>query len=61
MKTRVRNNTEYLQEFGAELERLVQFVYPEAPDDFSHQLCFHSDVDGVKDLQFQQALRLGRY
>ncbi|KAJ8914101.1 hypothetical protein NQ315_014297 [Exocentrus adspersus] len=61
LKSRSQGPTETLQEFSTDIERMVRLAYPEAPEEFIKQLNVQSFIDGVKDPELQQALRLGRF
>ncbi|KAJ8915714.1 hypothetical protein NQ315_000648 [Exocentrus adspersus] len=61
LKSRSQGPTETLQEFSTDIERMVRLAYPEAPAEFIKQLNVQSFIDGVKDPELQQALRLGRF
>ncbi|KAJ8912330.1 hypothetical protein NQ315_005935 [Exocentrus adspersus] len=61
LKSRSQGPTETLQEFSTDIERMVRVAYPEAPEEFIKQLNVQSFIDGVKDPELQQALRLGRF
>ncbi|KAJ8912305.1 hypothetical protein NQ315_017338 [Exocentrus adspersus] len=61
LKSRSQGPTETLQEFSTDVERMVRLAYPEAPEEFIKQLNVQSFIDGVKDPELQQALRLGRF
>ncbi|KAJ8913587.1 hypothetical protein NQ315_013994 [Exocentrus adspersus] len=61
LKSRSQGPTETLQEFSTDIERMVRLAYPEAPEEFIKQLNIQSFIDGVKDPELQQALRLGRF
>lgn len=39
----------------------MTLAYPDAPEQFAHHVRVSSFIDGVRDIQLQQALRLGRY
>lgn len=39
------------QEYEADIERLVRLVYPEAPEQFAHQLEVSGCMKGVRDIQ----------
>ncbi|KAJ8910275.1 hypothetical protein NQ315_003342 [Exocentrus adspersus] len=61
LKSRSQGPTETLQEFSTYIERMVRLAYPEAPEEIIKQLNVQSFIDGVKDPELQQALRLGRF
>ncbi|KAJ8921195.1 hypothetical protein NQ315_013667 [Exocentrus adspersus] len=61
LKSRSQGPTETLQEFSTDFKRMVRLAYPEAPEEFIKQLNVQSFIDGVKDPELQQALRLGRF
>ncbi|POS82547.1 hypothetical protein EPUL_004988, partial [Erysiphe pulchra] len=60
IKGRQQKNAESLQEFEADIARLVRLAYPTAPDSFLEQLAVQTFVDGLKDAETQQTLRLAR-
>ncbi|KAJ8971499.1 hypothetical protein NQ317_013138 [Molorchus minor] len=51
---------ENLQQYGADIARLVYLAYPTAPRDFIEQLAVQVFIDGIRDCETQQALRLAR-
>lgn len=61
LKTRVQGPNESLQEFSADLERMVRLAYPQAPEEFINQISVQYFIDGVRDTDMQYALRLGRF
>ncbi|KAJ8911883.1 hypothetical protein NQ315_012297 [Exocentrus adspersus] len=61
LKSLSQGPTETLQEFSTDIEKMVRLAYPEAPEEFIKQLNVQSFIDGVKDPELQQALRLGRF
>jgi len=62
LKSRAQGSSETLQEFGAEIERLIRLAYPQAPEDFLNQIAVQNFTDGARGADLQQALRLfGRF
>jgi len=61
LKSRAQESSETLQEFGAEIERLIRLAYPQAPEEFLNQIAVQNFTDGVRGADLQQALRLGRF
>ncbi|KAJ8978025.1 hypothetical protein NQ317_000484 [Molorchus minor] len=51
---------ENLQQYEADIARLVYLAYPTAPRDFIEQLAVQVFIDGIRDCETQQALRLAR-
>lgn len=60
LKARVQKVGESIQVFESDIARLVRQAYPTAPDDFLEQLAVQSFIDGLRDCEAQQALRLAR-
>lgn len=56
----VQNTNESIQEFEADIARLVRLAYPTAPDSFLEQLVVQTFIDGLRDTDIQQTLRLAR-
>ncbi|KAJ8961507.1 hypothetical protein NQ318_014757 [Aromia moschata] len=52
---------ENLQHFEADILRLVRLAYPTAPPEFLEQISIQHFIDGLRDSETQQALRLGRH
>jgi Zinc knuckle len=61
LKARFQNTGETVQQFESDVARLVRQAYPTAPDDFLQQLAVQSFIDGLRDCETQQALRLARH
>lgn len=59
LKNRHQKYGETLQEFEADISRLVRMAYPNAPDSFLEQLAVESFTYGVDDVELQRDLRLG--
>ncbi|KAJ8949855.1 hypothetical protein NQ318_010489 [Aromia moschata] len=55
IKSRQQRSNESLQEYEADIERLVHLAYPQAPKEFLEQIGIQTFIDGL------QALRLGRH
>ncbi|KAJ8969693.1 hypothetical protein NQ317_014239 [Molorchus minor] len=51
---------ENLQQYEANIARLVYLAYPTPPRDFIEQLAVQVFIDGVRDCEIQQALQLAR-
>ena len=49
---------ENLQEFEADVTRLVHLAYPESPDSLLNCLATQTFINGIQDIKIQQALRL---
>lgn len=60
LKNRCQKSGESLQEFEADIARLVRLAYPTGPDDFLESWAVRIFVDGIRDGETQQALRLAR-
>lgn len=60
LKNRLQKKGENLQEFEADVARLVRLAYPTAPENFSEHLAIQTFVDGLRDSDTQQTLRLAR-
>ncbi|KAJ8952318.1 hypothetical protein NQ318_017212 [Aromia moschata] len=61
LEIRQQRSNESLQEYEADIERLVHLAYPQAPKEFLEQIGIQTFIDGLLDTEMQQALRLGRY
>ncbi|KAJ8962392.1 hypothetical protein NQ318_018376 [Aromia moschata] len=61
IKSRQQRSNESLQEYEADIERLVHLAYPQAPKEFLEQIGIQTFIDGLLDTEMQQALRLGRH
>ncbi|XP_063239230.1 uncharacterized protein LOC134540420 [Bacillus rossius redtenbacheri] len=61
LKTRQQRPSETFQEFEADIERLVYLAYPDAPTEFRQQLATSAFIDGIRDAEVQQTLRLARH
>lgn len=60
LKVHTQMLNESVQEYGAEVEKMARFAWPEAPEEFLHQFTIQCFLDGLRDVEMQQALRLGR-
>ncbi|XP_050507866.1 trichohyalin-like [Diabrotica virgifera virgifera] len=58
LKVRYQKRNESLQEFEADIKRLLHLAYPQAPGDFLEQIGIQAFIDGLHDIEMQQALRL---
>ncbi|XP_050519006.1 uncharacterized protein LOC126893105 [Diabrotica virgifera virgifera] len=58
LKVRYQKHNESLQEFEADIKRLLHLAYPQAPKDFLEQIGIQAFIDGLHDIEMQQALRL---
>ncbi|KAJ8958720.1 hypothetical protein NQ318_016448 [Aromia moschata] len=61
IKSRQQRTNESLQEYEADIERLIHLAYPQAPKEFLEQIVIQTFIDGLVDTEMQQALRLGRH
>ncbi|KAJ8952810.1 hypothetical protein NQ318_008127, partial [Aromia moschata] len=61
LEIRQQRSNESLQEYEADIERLVHLAYPQAPKQFLEQIGIQTFIDGLLDTEMQQALRLGRH
>ncbi|KAJ8952879.1 hypothetical protein NQ318_006495 [Aromia moschata] len=61
IKSRQQRSNESLQEYEADIERLIHLAYPQAPKEFLEQIGIQTFIDGLVDTEMQQALRLGRH
>ncbi|KAJ8948858.1 hypothetical protein NQ318_013511, partial [Aromia moschata] len=61
IKSRQQRSNESLQEYEADIERLIHLAYPQAPKEFIEQIGIQTFIDGLVDTEMQQALRLGRH
>uniref|UniRef100_A0A6P7GU17 Uncharacterized protein LOC114340761 n=1 Tax=Diabrotica virgifera virgifera TaxID=50390 RepID=A0A6P7GU17_DIAVI len=57
-ESRYQKHNESLQEFEADIKRLLHLAYPQAPRDFLEQIGIHAFIDGLYDIEMQQSLRL---
>ncbi|KAJ8973583.1 hypothetical protein NQ317_011837 [Molorchus minor] len=60
LEMRNQRINENLQQYEADIARLVYLAYPTAPRDFIEQLAVQVFIDGIRDCETQQALRLAR-
>ncbi|KAJ8948861.1 hypothetical protein NQ318_013514 [Aromia moschata] len=61
IKSRQQKSNESLQEYEADIERLIHLANPQAPKEFLEQIGIQTFIDGLVDFEMQQALRLGRH
>ena len=61
IKTRLQRSGESLQEFEADLRRLVHLAYPEAPEGFREELAAQCFISGLRDNELQRALQISRF
>ncbi|KAJ8948844.1 hypothetical protein NQ318_013496 [Aromia moschata] len=61
LEIRQQRSNESLQEYEADIERLVHLAYPQAPKEFLEQIGIQTFIDRLLDTEMQQALRLGRH
>lgn len=61
LKTRIQGNIGSLQEFEAKLQRLAKLACLEVLENFTYQISVHSFVEGVKELELQETLRICSY
>ncbi|KAJ8944082.1 hypothetical protein NQ318_005992 [Aromia moschata] len=61
LEIRQQRSNESLQEYEADIERLIHLAYSQAPKEFLEQIGIHTFIDGLVDTEMQQALRLGRH
>lgn len=59
LKGRQQKQSETLQEYEVDIARLVRLAYPTASEQILEQLSIQLFVDGIHDLETQQAVRLG--
>ncbi|KAJ8983618.1 hypothetical protein NQ317_004256 [Molorchus minor] len=60
LQLEMRFGDKHLQQYEADIARLVYLAYPTAPRDFIEQLAVQVFIDGIRDCETQQALRLAR-
>ncbi|GJQ69031.1 hypothetical protein Trydic_g6202 [Trypoxylus dichotomus] len=58
MGTGMQSNGKGLQEFDADIERLVLLAFPSATTELWEQLSVQAVVDGMKDVEVQNAIRI---
>ena len=65
LRTRRQCSVESLQEFEASVEasidRLIRLACPEAPEDFRIRFAVQTFIDGIRDCELQQVLRMARH
>ncbi|KAJ8937816.1 hypothetical protein NQ318_003720 [Aromia moschata] len=61
LEIRQQRTNESLQEYEADIERLIHLAYPQAPKEFLEQIGIQTFIDELLDTDMQQALRLGRH
>lgn len=57
----VQGNSDSLQKFGVDIDRLVRHAYHRALEAFECQISVSSSIHRVNDLELQQAIRLSIY
>ncbi|KAI4464851.1 phosphorylase b kinase regulatory subunit [Holotrichia oblita] len=55
-----QKSTESLQEYEADVFRLIRSAYPTVPDEVSENLAVDKFLDGLRDTETQQAVKLAR-
>jgi hypothetical protein len=60
LKSRKQKNGETIQEFEAEVARMVRLAYSNAAEDFLECLAIQTFTDGLRDVELQRAVRLAR-
>ncbi|KAJ3644372.1 hypothetical protein Zmor_027037 [Zophobas morio] len=61
LKSRIQKSSESLQEFAADVKRLVHLAYPEAPQDFQDRLAAETFVNGVRDSEVRRVLQISGF
>ena len=61
LKTRTQKFGESLQEFAADVKKMVRLAYPEAPPTIQERLATATFVDGIRDVEVAKVLQLSRY
>jgi hypothetical protein len=60
LKSRIQKSNESLQEFEADVARLVRLAYPATPENVIERLAVQAFLDGLRDHEMRQALILAR-
>ncbi|KAJ8932817.1 hypothetical protein NQ318_021241 [Aromia moschata] len=60
LKNRCQKNNESLQEFEADIARLVRLAYSSMPENVMERLAVQAFLDGLRDTETRQALTLAR-
>ncbi|KAJ8953260.1 hypothetical protein NQ318_015842 [Aromia moschata] len=60
LKNRYQKNNESLQEFEADIARLVRLAYSSTPENVMERLAVQAFLDGLRDIETRQALTLAR-
>lgn len=60
LRNRAQKHNESLQEFEADIARLVRKAYPSVTDDVSESLAVDKFLDGLREPETQQAVKLAR-
>ncbi|KAJ8938634.1 hypothetical protein NQ318_015933 [Aromia moschata] len=60
LKNRCQKNNETLQEFEADIARLVRLAYSSTPENVMERLAVQAFLDGLRDTETRQALTLAR-
>ncbi|KAJ8953510.1 hypothetical protein NQ318_023633, partial [Aromia moschata] len=60
LKNRCQENNESLQEFEADIARLVRLAYSSTPENVMERLAVQAFLDGLRDTETRQALTLAR-
>ena len=61
LKTRQQKSSESLQEFEADIRRLINLAYPGATEEFREQLSAQYFIDGIRDQEVQKVLRIAKF
>jgi hypothetical protein len=61
LKTRQQKSGESLQQFEAEIRRLINLAYPAATEEFREELSTQYFIDGIRDMEIQRGLRLTKF
>ncbi|KAJ8953767.1 hypothetical protein NQ318_015424 [Aromia moschata] len=60
LKNRYQKSNESLQEFEADIARLVRLAYSSTPENVMERLAVQAFLDGLRDIETRQALTLAR-
>ncbi|KAJ3649083.1 hypothetical protein Zmor_020845 [Zophobas morio] len=61
VKTRIQKVGESLQEFAADVKKLVRLAYTEAPQTIQERLVTETFVDGIRDVKVRKVLQPSRH
>ena len=61
LKTRIQKTGKFLQEFEADIKRLVRLAYPDAPPSFQESLATETFANGIRDGKVKKILQASTF